>query len=101
MLTKADTVKPREEGKWFNVVRNREFPLDHGYYITRQPSTEERQDGIQWEDARAQETVFFGNESCCWSRENKDRLGTDNLIKALSKRLSRMIAQTHALGSCN
>jgi hypothetical protein len=96
VLTKADTVKPGEEGKWFSVIRNQEFPLDHGYYITRQPSTKERQDGIRREQATAQETAFFSSESCFWSKESKNRLGTENLAQALSKRLSRMIGQTHA-----
>ena len=93
MLTKADTVKAGEEGKWFGVLRNQTFPIAHGYYITRQPSTEERKRGMQWEEARAQEVAFLTNRDCCWNKEDKRRLGTENLVHALSKQLSVMIAK--------
>ena len=88
-------MKSREEGQWFSVFRNQEFPINHGYYITRQPSTEERQDGIEWEQARTQETAFFKDPKCCWIKEDNSRLGVEKLVQALSRRLSIMIAKTY------
>jgi hypothetical protein len=63
--------------------------------MTRQPSTEEREENMTWEEGRVQERLFFESQ-WPWCEEEKTKLGTDNLIMALSEVLSRMIAKRYA-----
>lgn len=94
MLTKPDTLPSgasKSRDLWLDVIEGRRFPLKHGYYCTRQPDDDERMNGITTENARNVEQNFF-QATRPWSRSSQPyRFGTSNLIKSLSKHLSRII----------
>jgi len=47
VLTKADLVPNGEHDQWLQIVRNNgEHRLTHGYYLTRQLTTEQRKAGF-------------------------------------------------------
>lgn len=100
VLTKADWVKEGEEQQWLDVLRNdpkAHFPIEHGYYMTLRPSTDQRKQNMSWDYAQAQELEFFkSKEPWCLQESLKTRLGTNNLIPALCKLLSGMIADRYA-----
>jgi 16S rRNA G1207 methylase RsmC len=88
VLTKPDTVDKADSEIWENIMRAKSHKLYHGYYMTRLPKSDE----MAWtpEFARIKEMNFLtGHE--VWSKLTKDRLGSANLAKALSQRLSQMI----------
>jgi len=86
-------VQPREHKKWIPVLRGLEHKIKHGYYITRQRSTEQVQEGKSWEDGRIQERGYFASRVGPWHNEDKERLGTEKLVAALSQMLEGMISE--------
>ncbi|OCH87803.1 hypothetical protein OBBRIDRAFT_827487 [Obba rivulosa] len=94
VLTKPDTLPPgstKMRELWLDVIEGRRHPLTHGYFCTRQPDDEERVAGITAAEARQSETDFFKNNSPWSTAVYKDRFGTGNLVKSLSKHLTRII----------
>jgi hypothetical protein len=66
--------------------------LLHGYYVTKQPGSDDLKLNLSFDDARAQETVFFSQAP--WSNldsHKRSRVGTANLTKGLSRLLSELI----------
>jgi len=91
VLTKPDrlpTGKP--DGTLELILRNEKFEFGHGYFVTKQPSQEELEQGITHSIARVQERQFFElNEP--WRSELsafKGRFGTEQLQEALSQELT-------------
>jgi len=70
-----------------------EHKLKHGYYVTRQLSTEQVQEGKSWEDGRDQERAFFSDKNRPWGTEDPERLGTEKLVTAVSRMLENMISE--------
>jgi hypothetical protein len=93
VLTKADTVLPREHGPWIKILRGFQHKIKHGYYMTSQLSTEQVQQGKSWEDGRVQEPKYFASKTGPWRDEDPKRLGTENLVAALSKELKKMMSE--------
>jgi hypothetical protein len=95
-LTKADLVPAGELGQWMKILQNDskgEHHLLHGYYVTRQLSTEEREKGIiERGEAKEIERNFFLADSV-WRGVDQNRLGTWNLANALSGHLTNMIRE--------
>jgi hypothetical protein len=60
--------------------------------MTKQPSTKDRGEKLTWKDGRDQEEEFFKWQTP-WCNEEKRKLGTHNLMLALSEVLSGMIAK--------
>jgi hypothetical protein len=54
-------------------------------------TTEQRAKGITWMNGRLQEHAFFDKKP--WCDLDKSRLGTQNLVLALSSQLSKMILE--------
>jgi hypothetical protein len=70
-----------------------DFPLGHGYYVTKQPSQQELDEGITYQEARIREENFF-KHTAPWSTEFAEfspRFGTQALQAKLSNTLTRMI----------
>jgi hypothetical protein len=61
--------------------------------MTSQPSTEQVRAGMSWEEGRVQESKYFSCMKGPWHNENKERLGTKNLVAALSKELEKMMLE--------
>jgi|SRR5579859_6630774 len=94
VLTKADTVQEGEHDPWIDVLTGKSHPLLLGYYATRLPSQKEIEQ--IWETSRRKERNFFQSKEPWNKVPNKERLGTDKLIGALSARLSQMIQNMFA-----
>jgi hypothetical protein len=94
VLTKPDQLaltSTKARASWIEVLEGRHHPLTHGYYCTRQPDDAERADGITPADARAAESKFF-KTTTPWSKTAcPERLGTSNLVGALSEHLTHLI----------
>ncbi|EWC46396.1 hypothetical protein DRE_04339 [Drechslerella stenobrocha 248] len=94
-LTKPDTVLEGEHEQWIRILRGNEHRLHHGYFVTKQPSQQQLLERIDHSAARASEEAFF-NTAEPWQTELadlKDRFGTTNLQRYLSKQLANLIRQ--------
>lgn len=98
VLTKADLVPNSEHDQWLEILRNSgEHRLTHGYYITRQLTTEQRQAGFTTLDETgvSEDKYFKGHP--VWCRVNANLRGTSNLTNALSRHLAIMIQEMYFL----
>ncbi|KAI0350450.1 hypothetical protein OH77DRAFT_1068510 [Trametes cingulata] len=95
VLTKPDTIpagSTKRRQMWLDVIEGREHPLQHGYYCTRQPDDDQRLEGITPAAARAAEARFF-KTTAPWSTSTcSHRFGTANLVKTISKLLTKIIS---------
>ncbi|KAF9229123.1 hypothetical protein BS17DRAFT_792113 [Gyrodon lividus] len=94
VLTKPDQValtSTKARANWIEVLEGRHHPLTHGYYCTRQPDDAERADGITPAEARVSESKFFETMAPWCTTTCPKRLGTSNLVGALSEHLVRLI----------
>jgi hypothetical protein len=98
VLTKADLVPNREHDQWLQILRNNgDHRLTHGYYVTRQLTTEQRQAKYTTLDETGEsEDKYFENHQV-WSRVNSSLRGTSNLTNALSRHLAIMIQKMYSL----
>ncbi len=87
-----ELIQPGEHKDWLRIFRNKdsEHSLRHGYYVTRQPSTEQAAEGMTWKAAREQERTYFAHD-VIWRHEADERKGTEKLIPALSSQLTTLI----------
>ncbi|KIJ68611.1 hypothetical protein HYDPIDRAFT_146952 [Hydnomerulius pinastri MD-312] len=94
VLTKPDQLavtSTKARANWLEVLEGRKHQLLHGYYCTRQPDDAERAEGITPAESRAAEAKFFSSTTP-WSKTlSPERLGTGNLVGALSEHLVRLI----------
>jgi Dynamin central region len=98
VLTKVDRIGDGEHEDWIDLLQDRTERLTHGYYATCQPSTAKRTEGeVTWKEARKMESAFFTTPEL-WSSVNKSRLGTSNLMLALSLQLTKMIQKRYLSG---
>jgi hypothetical protein len=93
VLTKPDIVPKLEESHWLDILHNRTFPIEHGYYMTCQATTKQRIEGITHEENKANEEKFFKSIHPWCDEPNKALLGTENLMHAIRSRLSEMIVK--------
>ncbi|KAF7797716.1 hypothetical protein EIP86_008916 [Pleurotus ostreatoroseus] len=94
VLTKPDTIQHGEEHGWLRVLDGASHPLKHGYYIVKQPSPKELEEGISSEEARRREVTFFENTFPWNSKATlRQRMGTTNLTRELSRLLGNVINQ--------
>lgn len=92
VLTKPDLIQRGEEAIWISVLEGRSHPLKYGYYITKQRNPTELEDGLSLEHARLREEQFFETEQPWSSKpELRDRMGTPNLTRELSRLLGNVI----------
>jgi hypothetical protein len=45
-----------EEDQWLDILRNGKFPIEHGYYMTKQLSTKDRKKNMTWEEGAGTRT---------------------------------------------
>ncbi|KAJ3559503.1 hypothetical protein NM688_g304 [Phlebia brevispora] len=94
VLTKPDLIQAGEEDAWLRVLEGASHHLKHGYYIVKQPSPQDLADGISFEEARQKEAMFFENNfPWCTKPTLRNRMGTPNLTKELSRLLGNVINQ--------
>jgi hypothetical protein len=75
------------------LLENQQEHFKHGWHCVKQPDQEQLDDGISWEDARQNETLFFENAPQWSSLEEaiKSRLGTKFLTQELGTILFELI----------
>ena len=74
------------------ILEGSSFRVGHGYYVTKQPSQLDLDNGISREEARAYEDNFFA--AAPWSTEfasHHEQFGTTHLREALSTKLTAFI----------
>jgi len=83
---------PWEEDHWLRFIRGEAEHLTNGWFAVKQPGSKELKGGIDWEQAREQERLFFSSTPPWSSRTDyRHRFGTHNLTESLSKILSDLI----------
>ncbi|KAL0958272.1 hypothetical protein HGRIS_000424 [Hohenbuehelia grisea] len=95
VLTKPDRIAAGDEQRWVSFVRNKEEPLEHGWFCVKQPGSTELKKGITWIEARQKENEFF-SMTAPWNEMEgvyQKHLRTSNLIERASSVLSNLIAK--------
>ncbi|KAI9779416.1 MAG: hypothetical protein M1839_007381 [Geoglossum umbratile] len=100
-LTKPDMVQPGEHGKWKKILEGYKHELEHGYFVTKQPSQARLKGGIDHATARREEQEFFkthepwkselSNARDRFGKPLQDRFGTLALQNYLSQTLTKLI----------
>lgn len=101
VLTKPDRIESATGEKWAAVLRNEENRLLNGWFCVKQPDPTELKQKLPWEDARTREDLFFVQQEP-WksmSDHHKRRLGSTNLIRYLSRLLSKLVLIRYGLRS--
>jgi hypothetical protein len=92
VLTKPDkSAEVSEELR--DVLNGTEFPLGHGYFVVRNLSQPEIDQGLAHHDARQRERHFFSRAP--WTtdfQQYESRFGTPNLQTFLSKKLAALVS---------
>jgi hypothetical protein len=92
VLTKPDkSAEVSEELR--DVLNGSEFPLGHGYFVVRNLSQPEIDQGLTHHDARQRERHFFSKAP--WTTDfqrYESRFGTPNLQTFLSKKLAALVS---------
>jgi len=98
VLTKADLVPNGEYDQWLEILRNNgEHRLTHGYYVTRQLTTEQRKEGFKTLGETGESEDKYFERHPVWCKVNTSLRNTTNLTKALSRHLAIMIQETYFL----
>ncbi|CAE6461571.1 unnamed protein product [Rhizoctonia solani] len=93
VLTKPDRIEQGQEHQWIPLITGDRNPLTNGWFTTKQLSPRDREAGLTWEEARAQEFEFF-ETAAGWSgiaERYRDNLGSKNLAMKLGEVLSKEI----------
>ncbi|CAE6451057.1 unnamed protein product [Rhizoctonia solani] len=93
VLTKPDRIETDQEGQWVPLITGERSPLANGWFCVKQLSPRDREAGLTWDEARAQEREFFATATG-WSTvppQHKGRLGSRNLATKLGDILSKEI----------
>ncbi|OCH96157.1 hypothetical protein OBBRIDRAFT_719052 [Obba rivulosa] len=96
VITKPDTLPAGSTGsrrEWLEIFEGRSHQLKHGYYCTRQPDDDVRAQGQSEAEALAAEEAFFATSPIWSNTAQRNRLGTRNLVSALSEVLARMAGE--------
>jgi hypothetical protein len=94
-ITKPDMLQPGDYDQWYDILSGKNHQVSHGYFVTKQPSQQRLNGGIDHATARAEEVDFF-EKTAPWNsefREFKNRFGTPALQKYLSECLCDLIRQ--------
>lgn len=95
VLTKADTVQRGEHASCLELVEGRRHQLAYGFFVTKQPGTEDLAKNLTFQKARSAEAKFFDRVEP-WMNlapHVKRQLGTRHLVAFLSDRLGNYIAE--------
>ncbi|CUA70938.1 hypothetical protein RSOLAG22IIIB_09212 [Rhizoctonia solani] len=93
VLTKPDRIEHGQESQWIPLITGERSTLANGWYCVKQLSPRDREAGLTWEEARAQESEFFDTTGA-WSSigtEHKASLGSKSLALKLGEVLSKEI----------
>ncbi|KAF0427645.1 P-loop containing nucleoside triphosphate hydrolase protein [Gigaspora margarita] len=91
VLTKPDQIEEDTYDIWLKILRGEAYKLDLGYYIVKNPSKKQLNDGITFEEAREAEIRFFETDEP-WNRFHmQERIGIKNLQNKLSKLLIKAV----------
>ncbi|SPO39909.1 uncharacterized protein PSFLO_05390 [Pseudozyma flocculosa] len=92
VLTKPDAVQEGDLGYWQDVLLGQVQPLRHGYFVVKNPSTKDLDEGITYGEARAKERLLFQrSEWLSLPSLSRERLGTEKLVNRLSSLLETFI----------
>ncbi|KAJ7616329.1 P-loop containing nucleoside triphosphate hydrolase protein, partial [Mycena polygramma] len=90
VLTKVDKISKPKRQSWLETFENKTRNLDNGWFAVKLPEEPD----VSWEDARTQERDFF-QENNPWKSidgEGRNRLGSEQLTRYITKLLSNLVA---------
>lgn len=80
---------------WLDVLEGRVmYSLRHGYFCTRQPDDQDRENNITHAEAREKEAKYFRSTAPWSTSSNSQAFGTPRLVENLSKQLIEIIHHT-------
>jgi hypothetical protein len=99
VLTKVDRIVEDMRPAWLETFNNKTRKLDNGWFAVKLPAGGD----IPWEEARKQEREFFRDNEPWKSirREDRNRLGSEQLTQYISKLLSNLVAARFVYNWCN
>lgn len=92
VLTKPDRVDKADLDQWLPIIENKVNTLLYGYYVVKNPSSQELMGGTDWGKARLIEKEFFSSQpwhSFSWNAVA--RLGSSRLKQSLEILLEKII----------
>ncbi|PWN54041.1 P-loop containing nucleoside triphosphate hydrolase protein [Violaceomyces palustris] len=92
VLTKTDLLMEGELRRWQDILQGKIEPMKHGYFAVCNPAVQQLEDGISFEQARENERAQFRQPK--WASlppQFIDRLGTEKLVKRLSRLLEQLV----------
>ncbi|KAN0060747.1 hypothetical protein ACQY0O_007405 [Thecaphora frezii] len=92
VLTKPDAVQEGDLHYWQDVLLGNVEALRHGYFVVKNPSTKDLDEGITYEEARHKERMIFQTPD--WlslPQSARARLSTEKLVQHLSHVLESFI----------
>lgn len=101
VLTKPDRLPEGDSDKlWkdiLGILRGERYRVGHGYFVTKQPSQKQLDDGITYREARVEEVEYFARQAP-WSTPSfvgyAERCGTEKLRTYLSQQLAFKIHES-------
>lgn len=92
VLTKPDTVEAGCHDQYFDVLTGKRFPLRLGYFVVKNPSQQELNEGISRSQAKLREKQFFSTQPpWCNVDTTMRNVGADLLTRKLSELLREKI----------
>ncbi|KAF4547379.1 Dynamin central region-containing protein 1 [Elsinoe fawcettii] len=85
IITKCDAVQSGDEDMVLRIAKNEIERLHHGWFVVRNRSTEEINDGVTLAERHSRERQFFRTRP--WNGLSEDRKGIDSLKRHLGKLL--------------
>ncbi|CEL08156.1 hypothetical protein ASPCAL11308 [Aspergillus calidoustus] len=86
IITKCDAVEKGDEAGVMRIAKNQVENLMHGWFVVKNRSTKEINEGVTIEDRHVKEQRFFSTH-LPWSELSKDRVGIHPLKKFLGQLL--------------
>jgi len=91
VLTKPDLIGPGSEGEVVSVLKNIKKPLKLGYYMLKNTSQKQLNEGITTHEAWQDEAQFFANHDVFKQYQSMNTFGRDNLVSSLTRLLVERI----------
>mmetsp|Transcript_191 Transcript_191/g.306 ORF Transcript_191/g.306 Transcript_191/m.306 type:complete len:668 (-) Transcript_191:94-2097(-) len=91
VLTKPDLIGPGSEEEVVSVLRNIKKPLKLGYFMLKNTSQKQLNDGITTQQAWQDEAQFFANHEIFKHYQSMNVFGRDHLVSSLTRLLVERI----------
>lgn len=87
-MPKADLVPPAKIPAVLQTLEGKKYQLEHGWFITKQLSQQEIEEGLDHEAAREREIEFFATKQWTDNSSPRERYGISQLSSQIALNLS-------------